>query len=92
MHFPLPPTRRPRHPLLRTLLLILGLIVAGLMLMFGLLVATALMIGAALSLAVRQWKRGHAPANAAGVQSAHQPEVLEGEFVVIDQRNRPVAH
>ncbi|TAM58206.1 MAG: hypothetical protein EPN49_13365 [Rhodanobacter sp.] len=92
MYFSLPPTRRPRHPLLRTLSLLLGLILAGLLLMFGLLVAAALMIGAALSLAVRQWKRGHAAANPVGAQSARQPEVLEGEFVVIHQRNRPVAH
>jgi HAMP domain-containing protein len=73
--------------------LLLGLALAGLLLMFGLLVAAALMIVAALSLAARQWKRGRAPANdAAGTQFARQPEVLEGEFVVIHPQNRPVAH
>ncbi|MDE2155033.1 MAG: hypothetical protein KGJ32_03950 [Xanthomonadaceae bacterium] len=92
MHLPLPPRRRSRHPLVRALSLLLGLILAGLLLMFGLLVAAALMIGAALSLAVRRWKRRHAPANVARTQSARQPDVLEGEFVVISQRNRPVAH
>jgi len=89
MHFPLPAKRRSRHPLVRALSLMLGVVLAGLLLLFGLLVAAVLMIGGALSLALRQGTRGHAPANAAGTQSARQPEVLEGEFVVIRQQDRP---
>lgn len=92
MHFVLPPLRRPRHPLARALSLLLGVAVLGVLLVFGLVVAGVLLVGGIVLLAVRQWKRGRAPARMAAAQAnPQQPAVLEGEFVVIRQ-GRPVAH
>ncbi|MDO1528129.1 hypothetical protein QMK61_04710 [Fulvimonas sp. R45] len=91
MRFALPLSRRPRHPLARALSLLLGLAVVGLLLVFGLVVAGVLLVGGAIVLAWRQWKLGHAGARPVPGQGKHQPEVLEGEFVVIRQ-DRPVTH
>jgi hypothetical protein len=92
MHFVLPSMRRPRHPLARALSLLLGVAVLGVLLVFGLVVAGVLLVGGVVLLAVRQWKRGRAPAEMTAAQaSPQQSAVLEGEFVVIRQ-GRPVAH
>lgn len=89
MRFVLPSPRRPRHPLARALSLALGLVLIAVLLVFGLVVAGVLLVGGLLFLGLRQWNRvrGAQPAARGG----HRPDVLEGEFVVIDQR-RPVAH
>ncbi|KRE89813.1 hypothetical protein ASG87_02370 [Frateuria sp. Soil773] len=92
MRFVLPPMHRHRHPLARVLSLILGLAVIGVLLVFGLVVAGVLLVGGGILLALRQWKRGRVAAGRPAAQPArHQPEVLEGDFVVIRQ-GRPVAH
>ncbi|WEN16104.1 hypothetical protein PY254_05380 [Rhodanobacter sp. AS-Z3] len=91
MYFALPSMRRPRHPLARALSLLLGVAVLGVLLVFGLALAGVLLVGGIVLLAVRQWKRGHAPATPASSGGHAQPAVLEGEFVVI-QQGRPVAH
>ncbi len=91
MYFSMPSIRRPRHPLVRALSLLLGVAVIGVLLVFGLVVAGVLLVGGSVLLAVRQWKHGRAPAKPAVPNAAHQPTVLEGEFVVI-QQGRPVAH
>ncbi|MFI4959127.1 MAG: hypothetical protein ACHP7C_08195 [Lysobacterales bacterium] len=83
--------RRSRHPLVRALSLLLGVALIGVLLVFGLVVAGVLLIGGGALLAVRQWKHGRAPTKPAVPNAAHQPTVLEGEFVVVRQ-GRPVAH
>lgn len=83
--------RRPRHPLARLLSLLLGVAVLGVLLVFGLVVAGVLLVGGIVLLAVRQWKRGSAPSRRGAAHATRQPDVLEGEFVVIRQ-GRPATH
>jgi hypothetical protein len=82
--------RHPRHPLARALSLLIGLAVVGVLLVFGLVVASVLLVGGVVLLAIRQWKQGSARVSTKRA-TGHQPEVLEGEFVVV-QRDRPVTH
>ncbi|WP_329741218.1 hypothetical protein [Dyella sp. A6] len=93
MRFVLLPTRRPRHPLARALSLLLGLALVGILLVFGLMVAGVLLVGGGLLLAWRHWRHGRAPISSTTgpTPSAHRPDLLEGEFVVIRQ-GRPAAH
>lgn len=91
MYFTLSSMHRPRHPLTRFLSLLVGLAVVGVLLVFGLVVAGVLLVGGGLLLAVRQWKVARNAADPSHANAAHQPEVLEGEFVVIRQ-NRPITH
>jgi hypothetical protein len=90
MRIVLPLMHRRRHPLVQALSLVLGLLVIGVLMVFGLVVAGVLMVGGALWLAWRQWKRGSL-ARPAAHQAARQPEVLEGEYVVV-HNSRPVTH
>ena len=91
MHFSLPSMRRSRHPLARALSLLLGMALIGLLLVFGLVVAGVLMVGGVVLLAWRYWTHGRKLAPGTTQRARHQPEVLEGEFVVL-HHNRPVAH
>lgn len=91
MHFSMPSMRRSRHPVVRVISLLLGVALIALLLVFGLAVAGVLLVGGVILLAVRQWKQGRMPAKSAAPNAAHQPTVLEGEFVVVRQ-GRPVAH
>ena len=91
MHFSLPTMRHPRNPLLRALSLLVGVAVIGVLLVFGLVVFSVLLVGGVLLLALRRWKQGRARVGAGASAAAHIPEVLEGEFVVV-QRGRPVTH
>jgi hypothetical protein len=86
MRIVLPLMHRRRHPLIQALSLVLGLVVIGVLMVFGLVVGGVLMIGGALWLAWRQWKRG-----GVAQPAKRQPEVLEGEYVVI-HNSRPVTH
>jgi uncharacterized membrane protein YdbT with pleckstrin-like domain len=87
MSFVLPVMRRPRHPVARALSVLLGMAAIGVLLVFGLVVASVLLVGGVLLLAWRQWKRAGLPrSTAAG--STHRPEILEGEFVVLQQHHR----
>ncbi|HXP01079.1 MAG TPA: hypothetical protein VN813_11265 [Luteibacter sp.] len=92
MRFVFPPIRRSRNPLVRALSLVLGLAVVGVLLVFGVVVLGVLMAGGLVFLAVRQWKLAHGRvAGAAQPAAAKDPNVLEGEFVVIRQ-NTPIHH
>jgi hypothetical protein len=91
MYFSMPSMRRSRHPLVRALSLLLGVALIGVLLVFGLVVAGVLLVGGGLLLAWRQWTRGRQTKHAMPGAAHHQPQVLEGEFVVI-QQGRPVAH
>jgi hypothetical protein len=87
----MPSVRRSRHPLMRALSLLLGVALITVLLVFGLMVASVLLVGGVLLLAWRQWKHGSMFARPAAAYAAHKPAVLEGEFVVVRQ-GRPVAH
>jgi len=89
MRIVLPLMHRRRNPLIQALSLVLGLLVIGVLMVFGLVMAGVLMVGGALWLVWRQWKRGSIARPAA--REARQPEVLEGEYVVI-RNSRPVTH
>lgn len=88
MPFARPFARRSRHPLMRALSLVLGVLLIGFLLLFGLVVASVLLVGGGLLLAWRHRRRAVAPTRHA---ATHQPEVLEGEFRVIRQ-DRPLPH
>lgn len=90
MRFQLPPPRRSRHPLLRALSLLIGVVLLGVLLVFGLALAGMLLLGGGLWLAWRAWKQPRAPLARMTRSNKPAPEVLEGEFVVI--RQGPVAH
>lgn len=90
MRFSLPMPRRSRHPLVRALSLLVGLAVVGILLVFGLVVASVLLVGGALVFALRQWSRKRSAVSPVGTRS-HKPEVIEGEFVVL-QRTHHAAH
>lgn len=88
MRIVLPLMHRRRHPLAQALSLVLGVFVIAVLMVFGLMVAGVLMVGGALWLAWRQWKHSKV---AGAMRQAHEPEVLEGEYVVI-RHSRPAAH
>jgi hypothetical protein len=96
MRFVFPPIRRSRNPIARALSIVAGLAVLGVLLVFGVVVIGVLLAGGLVFLAVRQWKlaRGGvpvAPPQPSAARPAQEPKVLEGEFVVIHQRE-PVHH
>lgn len=91
MRLVFPPIRRSRNPLVRALSLVLGLAVVGVLLVFGVVVLGVLFAGGLVFLAVRQWKLSRARMAGGARPTAKQPDVLEGEFVVIRQ-GRPVHH
>jgi len=92
MRLVFPPIRRSRNPLVRALSLVLGLAVVGVLLVFGVVVLGVLFAGGLVFLAVRQWKLSRARMAGGAARSAPKdPDVLEGEFVVIRQ-GRPVHH
>ncbi|RDS82532.1 hypothetical protein [Dyella psychrodurans] len=91
MRIVLPLMHRRRHPLAQALSLVLGLIVIGVLMVFGLVMAGVLMVGGAMWLVWRQWKQ-HARVAKPAASKARDPEVLEGEYVVIRHHSRPVAH
>nr|WP_199042484.1 hypothetical protein [Dyella sp. ASV24] len=85
MRFSLPMPRRSRHPLVRALSLLVGLAVVGVLMVFGLVVAGVLLVGGAVVFALRQWSRKRGAVSPVGGHRTHQPEVIEGEFVVLHQ-------
>jgi hypothetical protein len=90
MHFFMPPLRRSRHPLVRVFSLLVGVALLGALLVFGLIAAGILLVGGCVLLVWRQWQRRGHPAAVSNVPPANRPSnVLEGEFVVI-QQGRPV--
>jgi uncharacterized protein (DUF58 family) len=83
------PSHRPRHPLARALSLVVGIALLGLMLIFGLVVAGVLLVGGGLWLALRQWKSARTITRTAPAAATRAP-VLEGDFVVVHE-GRPAA-
>lgn len=77
----------PRNPLLRLLLAVAGVALLGFFTVFGLIAAA----GIAAVLAVRHMLlrlRGVAPA--AGPRPSAAPDVIEGEFSVVDKPRTPL--
>jgi hypothetical protein len=89
MHSVFNPSRRSRNPLARALSLVMGIALVGVLLVFGLVVASVLLFGGAVLLALRQWNRRSKAAPAA--TRPQSSEVIEGEFVVL-QRSRHATH
>ena len=89
LHSVFNPSRRSRNPLARALSLVLGIALVGVLLVFGLVVASVLLFGGAVLLALRQWNRRSKAAPAA--TRPQSSEVIEGEFVVL-QRSRHATH
>lgn len=87
MRFVLPPVRRPRHPLARVLLAVLGLAVLGVFMVFGLIALAVLVCVGATMLLVHQWKlaraRRRGPAPEARTARHDHGQILEGEYVVV---------
>jgi hypothetical protein len=84
LHSVFTPSRRSRNPLARALSLVIGIALVGVLLVFGLVVASVLLVGGAIVLALRQWNRRNKPIPAAA--RPQSSEVIEGEFVVLQQR------
>lgn len=74
----------PRNPLARLAIGLAGLLLLGLLSAFGLALAGAVLLGLAGRAA---WLRlrGAPPQSRAG----HDPQVIEGEFKVVDQARLP---
>ncbi|WP_266156945.1 hypothetical protein [Dyella silvatica] len=88
MRFVLLSPRRSRHPLVRALSLLIGLALVGVLLVFGLIVAGVLLVGGLIVFGLRQWTQSRQGNRPATTPKAHEPEILEGEFVVLQQTNR----
>lgn len=74
----------PRNPVLRALTLIGVIALAAALVAIGFVVAASAIAVAAVALAVRRWRLGRAARNA-------EPAVIEGEFTVVHQPERPRA-
>lgn len=81
------PSNKSQHPLLRVASMLIGLALLGLLLLFGLVAAGILLVGGGVLLGWRQWRklRDKPAAARAGTSS---PPILEGEFVVLSSERR----
>jgi threonine/homoserine/homoserine lactone efflux protein len=75
---------------MRLLSLVLGLAIVGVLLVFGVVVLGVLVIGGGVLLAWRQWKLSRS-ATTPVASVSRDPNVLEGEFVVLNH-GRHVHH
>jgi hypothetical protein len=68
--------RLPRHPLLRVLMLLCGVVLLVGLVTVGFLVGAAVLAVATVTMLVRRWLHSHrrAPRN---------PDIIEGEFTVV---------
>lgn len=86
--------QRPRHPLARLALALLGLAVFGALLVFGLIALAVLVAVGGVLMLVRAWRGRHASGRGNTPEDGSRPadpEVLEGEYVVI-RESRHVRH
>jgi fatty acid desaturase len=91
----LPPMRRPRHPVMRVLMALLGLAVLGVFMVFGLMaLAVFIAVGGVLFL-LRWWNTRHQRRNGARPGAAHRyadEQVIEGEYVIVHERRQSTHH
>lgn len=71
----------PRHPLLRALVLIVGVVLLVGLITMGLLIGATVVAVAALALLVRRWLHGRGGRKP-------DPGIIEGEFSVVPPRAR----
>ncbi len=77
--------RQSLHPVLRVLLMLAGAGLMVLLVIFGAAALMVMLLAGGLTLAIQRWRARHAPQPAAGQRGTrHEPQVLEGEFVVLD--------
>lgn len=78
----------PRNPLLRLALALVGVILLGFFTVFGLIAAAAVLAGFALR---RIWLRLRGPNVSAAVSARPaDPNVIEGEFSVVEKPRTPL--
>lgn len=78
----------PRNPLLRLALALVGVVLLGFFTVFGLIAAAAVLAGFALR---QVWLRLRGPAAAeAAPRRPVDPNVIEGEFSVVDKPRTPL--
>jgi len=72
----------PRHPLLRALVLVAGTMLLIGLLAMGLLLGAAMVAAAALTMLLRRWLNGRGHRHG-------DPDVIEGEFTVMPRATLP---
>lgn len=77
--------RTSMNPVLRALLIVAGAGLMVLLVIFGAAALMVLLLAGSVTLAVQRWRarHGHAAAATRG-STPHGPQVLEGEYVVVD--------
>ena len=76
----------PRHPLARLALTLLGLAVFGVLLVFGFFAFLALAAIGAVLMLVGAWRNRHRQQRPDAPDQPHDPDVIEGEYVIIHER------
>jgi len=74
---------RSRHPLVRLLVGVVGLLVAAMLVAIGFFALVALVVGGAIFMVVRSLRSASSPAPPAQASPAPPPGVIEGEFRVV---------
>lgn len=82
--------RKPRHPLMRVLLGVLGLALLALLLVVGLFVGMAMLVGGLLLRLVRQRGKPVASRRHAVDRHAFDQNVVDGEYRVVDKTGQPL--
>lgn len=80
--------RRPRHPLVRLLLGLIGAAVLALLVMFGLFVGVAML---ALTAGWKLWRSLAAPAPSQAIDSASSA-TIDGEYAIVHKPRAPLQH
>jgi hypothetical protein len=92
MRFVFAPMSRPRHPLARVALALLGIAVFGALLVFGLLALGVLIAVGSVLMLVRAWRTRHGTQPGAAAPGSKKrsdnSDVIEGEYVVVHERRR----
>jgi hypothetical protein len=74
--------RPPRHPLLRVICAVAGLLLLGFFAVFAVVVASVVLLGFGLRRLLTQQRGGPRPLDPQATR-ARDPDVIEGEFAVV---------
>lgn len=90
MQFALPMPPKSLHPVVRALLALVGAAVFALLIVFGFLALLVLLSVGAVALLVGRWKQARSPMpnQNASARPHADPNILEGEFVVIEKETQ----
>lgn len=80
--------RKPRHPLVRLMMGLLGVAVLALLVVFGLFVGAAML---AVTAGWRIWSRLSGPDAAPAMARPAEPGVIEGEYAIVRKPRDPLA-